>query len=147
MRFYGIESIIQQGSINDYIKYGIIFVSLLFLIVAISLYTKHRLQTKYRDLSIILFLVLLFMAGVQYSDYTQTESRYNQSSQMAIFIQRVAEEYQVDQEDVMVNSTQLTDGVIVKLNDAYYTVQLSQDQASYRLTRTYLINPEIDADG
>ncbi|WP_425267900.1 DUF3290 family protein, partial [Enterobacter hormaechei] len=36
----------------------------------LSLYMRHRLQTKYRDLTIIVFLFLLFISGVQYADYT-----------------------------------------------------------------------------
>ena len=34
------------------------------------------------------------------------------------------------------------DGVIVKIKGDYYKVNLSTDQQSYTLTKSYLINPE-----
>ncbi|NWC64551.1 DUF3290 family protein, partial [Cedecea sp. P7760] len=64
MRFYGIDYLQTQSNINDYLKYIIIFSALFILIVFFSLYMRHRLQTKYRDLTIIVFLFLLFISGV-----------------------------------------------------------------------------------
>lgn len=146
MTFYGINYIENQSSLNDYIKYGIIFLALIFMILAFSLYMRHRIQTKYRDLSIMLFLLLVFMLGVQYSDYAQNQSRYTQSSQMVAFVKEVAHEFDINQEDVLVNSVQLTDGVVVKIQDTYYTVNLSADQSSYRLTETYLMNTQVEVN-
>ncbi|EOH93639.1 DUF3290 domain-containing protein [Enterococcus pallens] len=146
MTFYGINYIESQSSFNDYIKYGIIFLALIFMMVAFSLYMRHRIQTKYRDLSIMFFLLLVFMLGVQYSDYAQNQSRYTQSSQMVAFIKEVAQEFDIKQEDVLVNSVQFTDGVVVKIQDTYYTVNLSADQSSYRLTETYLMNTQVEVN-
>lgn len=146
MTFYGINYIENQSSLNDYIKYGIIFLALIFMIAAFSLYMRHRIQTKYRDLSIMLFLLLVFMLGVQYSDYAQNQSRYTQSSQMVAFVKEVAHEFDINQEDVLVDSVQLTDGVVVKIQDTYYTVNLSADQSSYRLTETYLMNTQVEVN-
>lgn len=146
MTFYGINYIENQSSLNDYIKYGIIFLALIFMIAAFSLYMRHRIQTKYRDLSIMLFLLLVFMLGVQYSDYAQNQSRYTQSSQMVAFVKEVAHEFDINQEDVLVNSVQLTDGVVVKIQDTYYTVNLSADQSSYRLTETFLMNTQVEVN-
>lgn len=56
MRFYSIDYLQTQSSINDYLKYIVIFSTLFILIVVFSLYMRHRLQTKYRDLTIIAFL-------------------------------------------------------------------------------------------
>lgn len=142
MTFYRLDYIEAQNDLHNYIKYGVIFAILLFLLVVFSLYLRHRLETKFRDLSILLLLLLLFMLGVQYTDYTQNQSQYAQSSQMEVFIKAIAKEYGLKQQEVLVNSTQLTDGIIVKLKRHYYTVTLSSDQQSYRLSRTHLLTPE-----
>lgn len=55
MNFYGINYLQTQSNINDYLKYVIIFSTLFVLIVVFSLYMRHRLQTRYRDLTIIAF--------------------------------------------------------------------------------------------
>ena len=100
MRFYSIDYLQTQSSINDYLKYIVIFSTLFILIVVFSLYMRHRLQTKYRDLTIIAFLFS--------------------------------------------SSVQLSDGIIVKVNDLFYRVNLSPDQKTYNLVEVSLVNPEIE---
>ena len=90
MNFYGIDYLESQANFNDYIKYVLIFGSLFILVIVFVRYLKHRIQTKYRDLSIIFLLVLIFALGVQYSDYQSNQAKQSQSSQMVAFIKSVA---------------------------------------------------------
>ncbi|MFT8504917.1 DUF3290 family protein, partial [Liquorilactobacillus satsumensis] len=69
MTFFGINFIENQLHLSNFIKYFVTGLLVLALIIAITLYLRHRIQVKYRDLSIIVFLLLLFMLGLQYSDY------------------------------------------------------------------------------
>ncbi len=57
MNFYDIGFLKTQAGLTDYLWYIFIFGSLILLIVVFSLYLKHRIKTKYRDLSLIFFLV------------------------------------------------------------------------------------------
>ncbi|ORJ24027.1 DUF3290 domain-containing protein [Rouxiella badensis] len=143
MNFYGINYLQTQSNLNDYFKYAIIFSTLFVLVVVFSLYMRHRLQTKYRDLTIIAFLFLLFISGVQYSDYANSENIHSQSSQMVNFVKLLAREKNVGVDAILSSSVQLSDGVIVKINDNYYRVNLSADQNTYSLVRIGLINPDI----
>lgn len=144
MRFYGIDYLQMQSSINDYLKYIIIFSALFILIVVFSLYMRHRLQTKYRDLTIIVFLFLLFISGVQYADYTDSQNIHSQSSQMVNFIRLLSKEKTVSVNSIFSSSVQLSDGIIVKINDLYYRINLSPDQKTYSLVAVSLVNPEIE---
>ncbi len=144
MKFYGINYLQMQSNINDYLKYVIIFSALFILIVVFSLYMRHRLQTKYRDLTIIAFLFLLFISGVQYADYTDSQNVHSQSSQMVNFVRLLSKEKDVSVNSIFPSSVQLSDGVIVKINDSYYRINLSVDQKTYRLVEVSLINPEIE---
>lgn len=92
MTFYSITYLEAQTNLNDYVKYFFIFGSLILLVVVFSLYLRHRIQTKYRDLSIIFFLFLLFVSGVQYSDYQVNQSRHSQSSQMVNLVEQISKE-------------------------------------------------------
>ncbi|MEQ7215533.1 DUF3290 domain-containing protein [Enterococcus asini] len=143
MNFYGIEYLESQANFNDYIKYVVIFGSLFILVIVFVRYLKHRIQTKYRDLSIIFLLILVFALGVQYSDYQSNQAKQSQSSQMVAFVKSVAKERSVAQEEIFVNGTQLADGVILKIGDEYYRVNLAFDQGSYTLERAHLLNKEI----
>ena len=144
MRFYGIAYLQMQSSINDYLKYIIIFSALFILIVVFSLYMRHRLQTKYRDLTIIVFLFLLFISGVQYADYTDSQNIHSQSSQMVNFVRLLSHEKNVSMDSIFSSSVQLSDGIIVKINDVYYRVNLSPDQKTYSLVEVSLVNPDIE---
>ncbi|NWC66216.1 DUF3290 domain-containing protein, partial [Cedecea sp. P7760] len=122
----------------------IIFSALFILIVFFSLYMRHRLQTKYRDLTIIVFLFLLFISGVQYADYTDSQNIHSQSSQMVSFVKLLSKEKEVGMDSIFSNSVQLSDGIIVKINDLYYRVNLSPDQKTYSLVEVSLVNPGIE---
>lgn len=143
MKFYGIDYLQTQSNINDFLKYIIIFSALFVLIVVFSLYMRHRLQTKYRDLTIIAFLFLLFISGVQYADYTNSQNIHSQSSQMVNFVRLLSEREGVSIKSIFSSSVQLSDGVIVKINDYYYRVNLSPDQNTYSLAKVGLIITEI----
>ncbi|WP_286961866.1 DUF3290 family protein, partial [Lactococcus sp. UBA7220] len=97
---------------------------------------------KYRDLSIILLLFIILELGIQYSNYIGFQSKQNQSSQMVAFIENVAKNQKVDIDKVLVNSTQFADGIIVKIDDKYYSVNLNPDQKTYTFVESYLINPQ-----
>ncbi|WP_308004893.1 DUF3290 domain-containing protein, partial [uncultured Lactococcus sp.] len=124
--------------------YIFIFGSLILLIVVFSLYLKHRIKTKYRDLSLIFFLFLILSLGIQYSNYQVNQSRHSQSSQMVNFVEQFADNMKVEQKDILVSSTQLTDGIIVKVKDDFYTVNLNADQQSYTITEIHLLNNKIN---
>ncbi|WP_324724278.1 DUF3290 domain-containing protein [Lelliottia sp. JS-SCA-14] len=144
MRFYSIDYLQMQSNINDYLKYIIIFSTLFILIVVFSLYMRHRLQTKYRDLTIIAFLFLLFLSGVQYADYTDSQNMHSQSSQMVNFVRLLSQEKEVNVNSIFSSSVQLSDGIIIKINDFYYRVNLSPDQKTYNLVEVSLVNPDIE---
>lgn len=139
MRFYSIDYLQMQSSINDYVKYIVIFSALFILIVVFSLYMRHRLQTKYRDLTIIAFLFLLFISGVQYADYTDSQNIHSQSSQMVNFVNLLSQEKDVNVNSIFSSSVQLSDGIIVKINELFYRVNISSDQKNIQLSRGFVI--------
>lgn len=59
MKFYDIEFLKSQAGLSDYLRYIFIFGSLVVLVIVFAIYIKHRIKTKYRDLSIILLLFII----------------------------------------------------------------------------------------
>lgn len=59
MNFYGIEYLKSQSNLNDYLKYFFIFALLIGLVIVFSFYVRHQIQTKYRELSIIIFFIII----------------------------------------------------------------------------------------
>lgn len=143
MNFYGISYLENRGTIHDIIKYVIIFVVLIFFVFVFVRYLRFRIQTKYRDLSLILFLSLLFLIGTQVSEYQQAEAQDESYSQMVGFLHTVADQLDVAVGQVYINNLSLTDETLFLIDEKYYVLHLSNDRNSFRLEPTYLVNTNV----
>lgn len=63
------------------------------------------------------------------------------------FIEGVATDQGVDTGEVLVNSTSLQDGMIVRFKEEDYLVHLNDDNNSYVLERTHIINHAVYVNG
>ena len=63
------------------------------------------------------------------------------------FIESVATDNDILPEDILVNSTVLKDGIIVRYNKEDYTVHLNNDNNSYTLERTHVIDHHVYING
>ena len=68
MDLFGIEFLKEHTGLIDYIWYILIFGLLIILLFVFGLALKHRMKTKYRELSLIVLLLLMFSLGIQYSN-------------------------------------------------------------------------------
>ena len=107
-----------------------------------SFYVRHQIQTKYRELSIIIFIIIICFRSSIFN-YQMNQNQHSQSSQMVHFVEQVAQEKGFSRK-VYVNGTQLADGTIVKIDEVFYKMSLSTDQQSYTLQETYLLTPTIE---
>ena len=129
---------------QGYLKYVVIFIALCALLCVTVLYLRHQLETKYRDLSIIFLLLIIFLFGVQYSQYEQNQVYTNDTSRMVTFLTSVKESQQVAAEDIRVNSRSLSNGMILNIQDKYYEVHFNNDFTAYNLLPIHLVNPNIN---
>lgn len=143
MTFYTLQYLQNQREVNQLVIYTLAAIGLVILLFAVLMYSRNRLDTKYRDISIIMLLVMLFLFGLGYSNYEQHRTQTLTTSQVQPFLRSVAREEGVSTKDVAVNSRSLADGIIVKVKDKYCRVELSVDRNSYKLARTHLINKDI----
>lgn len=129
---------------NQLFNYIAIIVLVLLLAIMTLLYLKHRLITRYRDLGIIFFLLLLLFIGFQVTDMEKSTTQQSQTTQMIPFIKAVARDHNVSPQKVVVNSTTLTDGILVRIEDRDYRVNLSQTGDNYTLTRAHVVNHQVN---
>ena len=143
MTFYTLQYLQNQREVNQLVIYSLSALGLLILLFAVFMYSRNRFDTKYRDISIIMLLVMFFLFGLSYSNYEQHRTQTLSTSQVQPFLRSVARDVGVSTKDVAVNSRSLVEGIIVKVKDKYYRVELSVDRNSYELARTHLINKDI----
>lgn len=147
MEFYTFDYLVNQSQSNNYLKYSLIFCILLFLAFVIIKYMRNRIQTKYRDLSLILFLSLVFIIGVQFTNYSQGQSSISQSGKMVHFITQVAINEDTETKEISVNSTSLTDEMVIKLKNEYYQVDFNSDFSAYSLMKVHIVDSDIKING
>lgn len=147
MNFYDLDYIIQNQSFNLVLRSVTLIV---LLVVAISTglyYLKNRLNTRLRDISIGIVILMFIILGIQVEDYMQNNQDFTQSQVLTQFIKSVAIDNDVSEKEVYVNSTTLKDGIIVRYNGENYTVHLNSDNNSYTLVRTHVIDHNVYING
>ena len=147
MNFYTLDYITKTQSIGLIIRSAVIIVLLAVVILTSFKFMKDRMKTKLRDISIGIVVLTFILLGIQVEHYTQNNRDFSQSHVLLKFIESVATDYKVSPYNVMVNSTTLKDGIIVRYNDEDYTVHLNADNNSYTLERTHIINHNVYVDG
>ncbi|WP_239396934.1 DUF3290 family protein [Aggregatibacter aphrophilus] len=126
---------------QDYLKYIAIFVALAALLLVTTLYLRHRLETKYCDLSIIFLLLIVLLLGLQYNQYQQNQAYADNTSRMVTFLNSVKEVKHVSSEEIRVNSLSLSNGMILNIQDKYYEVHFNNNFSAYSLSPINLVNP------
>ena len=147
MNFYTLDYITKTQSNGLIIRSAIIIVLLAIVILTSFQFMKDSMKTRLRDISIGIVVLTFILLGIQVEHYTQNNRDFSQSHVLLKFIESVATDYKVSPYNVMVNSTTLKDGIIVRYNDEDYTVHLNADNNSYTLERTHIINHNVYVDG
>ncbi|WP_295728376.1 DUF3290 domain-containing protein [uncultured Limosilactobacillus sp.] len=143
MTFYNLTYLETHQQANTIFSYSLMIIFAGLILVMLVQYVRHRLETKYRDLGIIFSLILLIIIGLQYTKLESLNTEKSQSSLMIPFVKAVAKDHHVQTKDVVVNSTTLTDGIIVRIKDDDYRVNLSSDGNNYTLTRAHVIDHRV----
>lgn len=147
MNFYTLDYITRTQSTGLIVRSAIIIVLLAIVIITSFKFMKDRMKTRLRDISIGIVVLTFILLGIQVEHYTQNNRDFSQSHVLLKFIESVATDYNVSPYNVLVNSTTLKDGIIVRYNDEDYTVHLNADNNSYTLERTHIINHNVYVDG
>ena len=147
MNFYTLDYITKTQSTGLIVRSAVIIVLLAIVILTSFKFMKDRMKTRLRDISIGIVVLTFILLGIQVEHYTQNNRDFSQSHVLLKFIESVATDYNVSPYNVLVNSTTLKDGIIVRYNGEDYTVHLNSDNNSYTLERTHIINHNVYVDG
>ena len=120
----------------------IVFVAILLALLALGIQVlRNGFTSRYRDLMVILSLIVVFFLGLEYQEYNRMKTYSEDSSRMAQFLDSPSAERSVPSEQLAVNSLKIRNGMILKVNDAYYEVQFNPEFSTYTITRVYKVSP------
>ena len=146
MTFYTLKNIQNNQNADRTVLYVLMLVAALAMVIFAVLYLHDRFATRYRDLGIIALLFLLLFAGTQYEKYVQINTQKSEATQIVPFIKSVARDEGVKNSDVLVNSTTLTNGMIVRIDSKNidYQLNLNDDRNTYTLTQAHVIDHKVE---
>ena len=147
MDFYDLDYIVSHQSSDSALRVAAILVLLVTGMVFGVLYLRDRIRTRWRDVGVGALVLSLILIGVQAEQYLQVSNRISQSQLLVSFIKGVAKDQHVPEDEVLVNSTSLKDGIIVRFNARDYLVHLNDDNNSYTLERTHIIDHNVYVNG
>lgn len=144
MDFYTYGYIVQQGQFNAVVQYGFSFLLLLALLGASVQFLRHRLNSKSRDLTILLTLVILFFLGLRWNEYDSSLRDSEGSTRMASFITSASERLGTPKEQIRVNATHMSDNIIINANDRFYQVRFTKNFEAYSLSQVHMVSSKIN---
>ena len=147
MDFYTLDYIISQQSTDWTMRVISILALLLVCLVFSVLYMRDRMRTRWRDLGVGTLILSLVLVGIQTEQYLDLSDQAAQSKQLVLFVKGVAQDQKISTDEVLVNSTSLKDGIIVRFKDENYRVHLNEDNNSSTLERTHIIDHNVYVDG
>lgn len=147
MNFYTLEYITKNQSNALILRSAVIIVLLAVFILTALRFMKNRMKTRLRDIAIGIVVLTFILLGIQVESYKQNHRDFSQSHVLLKFIESVATDNHISPDEVMVNSTTLKDGIIVRYNEEDYRVHLNADNNSYTLERTHVIDHNVYING
>ena len=126
-----VESQAVSGQTWGFIVFIAILLALLVLGVQVL---RNGFTSRYRDL-------LVFFLGLEYQEYNRMKTYSEDSSRMAQFLHSFSTDRSIPSEQLAVNSLKIRNGMILKVNDAYYEVQFNPEFSTYTITRVYKVSP------
>ena len=147
MDFYTLDYIVSHQSADSTRRVVAIIILLLVALVFSVLYLRDKARTRWRDAGVGLLVLSLVLLGIQTEQYLRVSNQLSQSQLLFHFVEGVATDHGVSTSEVLVNSTSLQDGIIVRFNEEDYLVHLGDDNNSYTLERTHIIDHNVYVNG
>jgi len=146
VHFYTLAYITQHQSANVTLRLVILIALFVALLFTSLRYLHNKMKTRLRDLSIGLVVLFTILLGINVQDYMQSYRDVSQAQMLSKFFTSISIDHNVPVKDIVVNSTTLKDGMIVRFNEEDYTVHLGDDNNTYTLERTHVIDHHVYID-
>lgn len=142
MDFYTVSYVESQITSSHTVGF-VIFVVILLALLGVEIQVlRNGFTSRYRDLTVILSLIIVFFLGLEYQEYGRVKNYSEDSSRMAQFLHSFSAERNIPEEQLAINSLKVRNGMILKVSDAYYEVQFNPEYTTYTTTRVYKVSPE-----
>lgn len=145
MKFYSYDYVLSQISSGNWLMLGFLVVLLLATMATSVQAYRHKKDSKYRELVIILVLTTVLMACISISNFqSNSAASDNQYRTSLHFIEVVSKELGVDKSKVYVNTSAATDGAILKVGNQFYRAISGSETDTYLLEKLELVSSDVE---
>lgn len=144
MKFYSYDYVLSQISSGNWLMLGFLVVLLLATMATSVQAYRHKKDSKYRELVIILVLITVLMACISISNFQSNSASDNQYRTSLHFIEVVSKELGVDKSKVYVNTSATTDGAILKVGNQFYRAISGSETDTYLLEKLELVSSDVE---
>lgn len=96
------------------------------------------MDSKYKDLTIIVGTLLLLILAIQYDDFSAIQSASAQTGQITQTVKQIAKRLHVGTKSVSINSTTQNANLMAKTPSGYYRVDYNADGSQFVLEKVEL---------
>lgn len=144
MKFYSYDYVLSQISSSNWLMMGFFLLLLLATMVSSVQAYRHKKDSKYRELVIILVLIMGLVVCISISNFQTHSASDNQYRTSLHFIEVVSKELGVDKSKVYVNTSAETDGAILKVGKQFYRAISGSEVDTYLLEKIKLVNADVE---
>lgn len=142
MNFYTYDYLVQQTHTVNRIQWAIMLVLFLVLLVMGFFWMRKRLDYKFKEVGILIIVLLLLLGGIQLNTYNNDQASDNQYAQMIGTLEAVAKSLQVEPNTLRMNRTDLNVDPIVESSGNFFLVRMSDDKTSYLIQEIKVRNQD-----
>lgn len=144
--FYGYDALQQRSLWPGLWRYAIIALGIILIAGYFIVRLRHQNLTKYRDLLIIIELVVLLTIGIQARDIQSNRNAFKNSQAVTTLMSRIAKARNLKRNEIYASDDRMYTGLLIQFQrreDQTYVVTMDPNGKSYQLNPTQLIDDDV----
>ena len=142
MDFYTLAYVQSQASTRQ-LWALIVFAAILLALLVVGIQVlRNGFTSRYRDLTVILSLIVVFFLGFEYQQYSRMKNTSEDFSRVMQFMNAFSVDHNVDTSQLAIDSLRMKETMVLRVGDAHYQVHFNPSYTTYTLERVYTVSPQ-----
>lgn len=140
MQFYSYDYVLSQISVYDWLSIASMIILVLIGSWFSIKYYKNNHDSKYREVVIIIILILAIIGMIKWTQLQTNEISDNSYRTSLQLIEDVSKQLKLDKSQVYINNFSSSDNAIIKAKGKFYRVIRSNTDDTYLLEKLNVIS-------
>lgn len=140
MQFYSYDYVLSQISVYDWLSIASMIILVLIGSWFSIKYYKNNHDSKYREVVIIIILILAIIGMIKWTQLQTNEISDNSYRTSLQLIEDVSKQLKLDKSQVYINNFSSSDNAIIKAKGKFYRVIRSNTDDTYLLEKLNVVS-------